>query len=308
MSGNKSKKLFDRGYHFFSQEKWGQAVNAFDKALALDSMNAEAWTSRGISLIELGRYQEAVNSLDKSLTLAPRYVLAWSLKGWALNLLKQHQEAVESLDRALALAPEEETAWFERGDALIQLRRYQEAIECYETVLKLSPRHQGAWKGKLQGLDRLKDWLREREPSQLFIQLYELVAASEERLHLFIRQRLQQALGEDEANWWHQGVPLNIRQKCAQRREDDSRPKPLYNYTDLIDLKEIIDKKWTLFEADFQQVKASIKSKKEFLESLVRLNEIRKSVMHPVRDAPTKQDVALARQTREVIEHFVNPR
>lgn len=131
---------------------------------------------------------------------------------------------------------------------------------------------------------------------------YELVTWVEERLHMFIGRRLQQAFGEEETKWWHQGVPQPIRKKCADRREEDPNRRPLYNYTDLIDLKDIMDKNWRHFENDFRKVKGQVMSKKEFLDGLVRLNEIRKSVMHPVRGVLTEADLAFAHQMREVVE------
>ncbi|HJW88473.1 MAG TPA: hypothetical protein VJ565_03230, partial [Dehalococcoidia bacterium] len=100
------------------------------------------------------------------------------------------------------------------------------------------------------------------------------------------------------------GVTLHIRKKCAERREEHSRREPVYNYVDLIDFKEIVDKNWRLFEADFQRVKTEVKSKKDFLAHLARLNDIRKAVMHPVRSAPTEDDMKFTNWMRKVIETF----
>ncbi len=155
-----------------------------------------------------------------------------------------------------------------------------------------------------KALEELEKWVKERLPPKPSLDCYEAVAATEERLHIFLRQRLQQAFGKEESGWWAKGVPLPIRKKCAERREEHSRREPLSNYTDPIDLKEIVDKNWKLFEADFQRVKTEVKSKKDFLAGLDRLNEIRKAVMHPVRGAPTEDDMKFAYWMRKVIETF----
>ncbi|MEK7281121.1 MAG: tetratricopeptide repeat protein, partial [Chloroflexota bacterium] len=210
------------------------------------------------------------------------------------------------------------------GDALAALGKYQEAIENYEKVIEgcenvkeddtevddfdhILDAIDAALIGKFEAFDHLEEWLTARGFFHDYVELYRLVTATEERLHLFIRQRLQQAFGEEESGWWSQGIPLAIRQKCAQRREEDPRRRDYYNYTDLIDLKDIVDKNWKPFELDFQRVKGQIKSKREFLDNLVKLNEIRKIVMHPVRGAPTEDDFELARKMREVIESFAGP-
>ena len=43
----------------------------------------------------------------------------------------------------------------------------------------------------------------------------------ERKLHRYIRQRLEEKLGVEDEAWWMSGVPLQIRQDCAGRREAD---------------------------------------------------------------------------------------
>lgn len=187
----------------------------------------------------------------------------------------------------------------------MNLGRYQEAIESYEEALKLGLTDREIWEGLNKALERLDDFVRRRKPSKLHTQLYETVAWIEETLHMFVRQRLEKAYGAEDEQWWTQGVPLPIRQKCAQRREEDPRRRPPYNYIDLVDLKEVLDKNWRYFEADFDRVKGQvIKTKKDLLDSLVRLNEIRKTVMHPVRGPATEGDLKFALEVRDIVKHF----
>ncbi|MDP2952151.1 MAG: tetratricopeptide repeat protein [Chloroflexota bacterium] len=247
---------------------------------------------------------EALEAFDKAVARDPQSAYAWFARGVVLSGLKRYQEALESLDKVLAIDPQA-LAWSFRGLALVGLGRYQEAVESYEEALKHQPNFSDDWTAKNKALDRLQGWLDARRPPSLFVKLYELVAASEETLHLFIEQRLKQAFGESEGEWWAKGVPLPIRQKCAQRREEDPRRKPPFGYTDLIDLAGILDKNWRYFEGDYQRVKDKVKSKKEFLDNLARLNEIRRTVMHPVRDTPTDADHEFARWMLEVIRDFV---
>lgn len=43
---------------------------------------------------------------------------------------------------------------------------------------------------------------------------------------MFIRQRLRQAFGEEETEWWQQGVPQPTRVKCAARLEEAPQRRP----------------------------------------------------------------------------------
>lgn len=110
--------------------------------------------------------------------------------------------------------------------------------------------------------------------------MYELVRNIEVRLHRFIKRVFVAEFGADE--WWRGGVPDNIRAECAALREKDPEPAPEpYNYTHLIALREILDRKWSILSKHLPPETAQ--NKKDLLERLVQLNRIRNNVMHPVR-------------------------
>jgi len=54
-------------------------------------------------LNNLERYQEALESYDEALAIDQYYKDAWNNKGVALNNLERYQKALESYDEALAI-------------------------------------------------------------------------------------------------------------------------------------------------------------------------------------------------------------
>lgn len=110
--------------------------------------------------------------------------------------------------------------------------------------------------------------------------MYELVRNVETRLHQFIKKVFIVEFGAEE--WWRGGVPDNIRAECAALREKDPEPAPEpYNYTHLIALREILDRKWGILSRYLPAETAQ--NKKDLMERLLQLNRIRNNVMHPVR-------------------------
>jgi hypothetical protein len=110
--------------------------------------------------------------------------------------------------------------------------------------------------------------------------MYEAVRNIEVRLHRFIKRVFIAEFGEEE--WWRGGVPDNIRAECAALREKDPEPAPEpYNYTHLMGLREILDRKWSVLSR-YLALEVT-QNKKELMERLVQLNRIRNNVMHPVR-------------------------
>lgn len=117
--------------------------------------------------------------------------------------------------------------------------------------------------------------------------MYELVRSVEVRLHNFIKQAFVAEFGTDQ--WWRGGVPDNIRAECAALLEKDPEPadEP-YRYTHLINLREILDKRWPVLSKYVP--KSLLNQKKDVLERLLRLNRIRNAVMHPVRNTVISED------------------
>lgn len=248
--------------------------------MAIDPENIEAWISRGLALDELGRPSEAIKSFDEALSIAidPN------------NASARHMRA---------------SAWHMRADELEAMGLFQEAVENYEKAEQLDPEtFSGLQPEKLEALSKLDDWFNARWPNHAYKELYGLVFPTEMMLRLFIRHKLQQALGKEESEWWLKGVPENIRVDCAQRHEKDHHRKDRFDYTYLMDLNEIINKQWKLFEPDFQRVKDKFKSKKEFLEGLIRLNEIRNLVAHPSLNVSLDEPLGFAKNMRQIIKNF----
>jgi len=117
--------------------------------------------------------------------------------------------------------------------------------------------------------------------------MYELLRMVEVRLHSFVKQAFIAEFGEEQ--WWRSGVPDNIRAECAALLEKDPEPadEP-FCYTHLISLREILDKRWSVLSK--YMPKDLLNQKKDLLERLLKLNRIRNSVMHPVRNAVLTED------------------
>lgn len=130
-------------------------------------------------------------------------------------------------------------------------------------------------------------YLRYRRARVVLGDLYELVRNIEVRVHRFIKQSFIEEYGEE--NWWRGGVPDRIRADCAATRERDTEPaNDAYCYTTLMNLREILDKQWSVLSPHLpKRIQAD---KKAFLEQLKGLNGIRNSVMHPVRNDQFSDD------------------
>lgn len=120
-------------------------------------------------------------------------------------------------------------------------------------------------------------------------------------------------LKRSSQEWWTELVPLTIRQKCAQRQEEERNRLPKEAYFDLIDLKTVMHKNWSLFEPFFQAASSteSTGGKDKSLAWLDKLNELRRLVGHPLKKhvsgySFTVQEQELLRTADELAKRLVD--
>jgi hypothetical protein len=104
---------------------------------------------------------------------------------------------------------------------------------------------------------------------------------AEQNLADFVLTVLRSNYGVEE--WWANGVPLEIRQECAKRQEEESHRKLQKEaYLDLIDLKEIIYRNWRFFQSYFGAI-GEKRGEDGALGWIDKLNEIRRFLAHPLK-------------------------
>lgn len=136
---NNPKAWYDRAGSLYKLGRYEEALESYEKAIALDTQYADAWNNRGMTLKCLGHHEEAVTSYEKAIALKSDYYQGWNNLGNALVELGRYEEAVASYQQAIAISPEYCQGWHNQGEALAALERYEEAVACYDRVLVLKP-------------------------------------------------------------------------------------------------------------------------------------------------------------------------
>ena len=180
----------------------------------------------------------------------------------------------------------------------ILAKKYREAAIDLPDIPRASPRYRETVRGYIDtinedcpgaDLDELVLYLSYRKRRVYVGDMYVFLTELERTLHDKIKSILMQKFGEKESGWWKAGVPNVVRINCAQAREFDgeSIDHP-YHFSTFIHLNKIMEKNWELFSRRLP--KSVIGDKVNFLNEMVRLNNIRNQVMHPVRGMPPTED------------------
>ncbi len=149
-------------------------------------------------------------------------------------------------------------------------------------------------------LEDIEVFVRYGDAGRLLGEVYEHLRDIEVGLHRLIREAFIKEFGDGELGWWRQGIPRDVRIKTQSRREEDDAPQPSepYGYTDLIDLRLILDRQWKILAPYLPpRVRGD---RRLLLDELLRLNHLRRIIMHPVRGSlPTEDDLDFLHHMRK---------
>lgn len=135
---DQAEAYYKRAGTLQGERRFGDALVAFDNAIALKPDHAQAHNGRGIVLARLNRIAEAVGSFDRAIALKSDYAEAHNNRALVLQELGQFEEALTSLDRAIALQPDNARAHNNRGVVLHGLERADEALASHDKAIALN--------------------------------------------------------------------------------------------------------------------------------------------------------------------------
>ncbi len=133
------RALLDEGVRLFQAHRYMEALNWFERALQLDSQDADAELLSGRALLELKEPLEAIEHFHRSIELRPSEPLA------QMPLCRAYLELKRFLDAATACLKASETvttsalAFSAAGSAFFELGRFEEAREMFQRAIEISP-------------------------------------------------------------------------------------------------------------------------------------------------------------------------
>ena len=64
---NSAKDWFNKGVVYFENNKFEEAIMAYNEAIKIDPSLAEAFTNKGNALIVLGKYEDALKNYEEAI-------------------------------------------------------------------------------------------------------------------------------------------------------------------------------------------------------------------------------------------------
>jgi cytochrome c-type biogenesis protein CcmH/NrfG len=102
--------------------------------------DVSAWRQLGDLYFDTGEVKNAIQAYQRSLAIDPQNADVWTDLGVMLHRNDQPQKAVEAFDKAIAIDSRHEISRFNKGIVLLHdLKKQREALEAWEELLKINP-------------------------------------------------------------------------------------------------------------------------------------------------------------------------
>jgi len=140
-SRDKINKYMEEGNSLFELNNFIAALLYYDKATKVEAnkiLVAVAFSCKANTLAKLDRYKEALECYDRAIELDSYNADIWVNKGCFLGVLGRAEEALKCFNKAIEIEVQKPEAWLNKGIALQELKRLEDAEHCFNVYKTLS--------------------------------------------------------------------------------------------------------------------------------------------------------------------------
>lgn len=135
----------EKGNDYYWSGNYNNAIECYNKAIALDSKNYSAWNKLGATYHAMDDYQKAIEYGNKAIYLNPKSESAWNNLGFAYESQGNLIKAIECYNNAIELNPKDDANCIYLGFSYELLGDYEKAVDYYKKAIELNPNNELAW-------------------------------------------------------------------------------------------------------------------------------------------------------------------
>ena len=132
-----SSIIFTQGLDFYENHDYNEALNYFDKALALNPNDSEILYYKSLALANLGDFEIALDMIERAIKLNSNEDRYWNDKANFLTRLGNFDEAEKCFNKAIELNPKDSVLFANKGFMYLQTDLPEKALESYRKAYEL---------------------------------------------------------------------------------------------------------------------------------------------------------------------------
>ncbi len=174
---------FEKGTTWAEKGNVEKAINAFNKAIKLDSLYTAAYFYRAQMWEATGELNRAVSDYTKVLKQNPKLERAYNYRGNVWQMIGKFDKAIADYTKALEMNPDHPGAYHNRGNAWGKKGEFDQAIADFNRALELTPNEAAiydnrgsAWRKKGEYGKAIADYVKALDVAPTFAVTYNNLA------------------------------------------------------------------------------------------------------------------------------------
>ncbi|HJW28219.1 MAG TPA: tetratricopeptide repeat protein, partial [Saprospiraceae bacterium] len=134
MDSTEGEFYVNRGAVYALTNQLDLALKDFNIGLRLDPKHANGYKNRSLIFQTLGQWDKAISDIDMYLAMHPEDADLWYERGRLKNITNNAADAISDLDRAIQLNNKQGLYYYEKMKSLLLLNQKAAALQLYRTV------------------------------------------------------------------------------------------------------------------------------------------------------------------------------
>jgi tetratricopeptide (TPR) repeat protein len=123
----------------FGKKNYDKAIADYTEAIRLNPKNGDYYDRRGNAYSEKKDYERAIADQTKAIELEPRNASFYGSRCWAYGNKGDYDKAIADCNQAIRLDPKDALPYHSRGFAYLGKKDYDKAIADFKAALRIAP-------------------------------------------------------------------------------------------------------------------------------------------------------------------------